>query len=80
MGSTTMRYSIIAIVLFVCSFLVSCSEEKMQEESERSFMQSVDRTPPPDKAFFRDDIFAPEEKRNEGAETWIEKTNKNKPT
>lgn len=73
MDSTTMRYSIIVIVLFVCSFLVSCSEEKKLERSERPFIQSVDRTPPSDKAYFRDDIFAPKEKRNEGAETWIEK-------
>ena len=73
MGSTTMRYSIIAAFLFVCFFLVSCSEEKKQEGAERPFMQSVDRTPPPDKAYFRDDIFAPKEKRNKGAETWIKK-------
>lgn len=40
-------------------------------------MQSVDREPSPDNAYFRDDIFAPQEKRNQEAETWIEKASRN---
>ncbi|MBQ6768416.1 MAG: hypothetical protein IJP46_07115 [Prevotella sp.] len=69
-----MRYNIIAICLIICTVLISCSEEKRQNTEERPFMQSVDREPSSDNAYFRDDIFAPKEKRNEGAETWIEKS------
>lgn len=69
-----MRYSIITISLIICSILVSCSEEKKQNAEERPFMQSVEREPSPENAYFRDDIFAPQEKRNQGAETWIEKS------
>lgn len=69
-----MRYNILAVCLIVCSLLISCSEEKKQNTEERPLMQSVDRTPPPDKAYFRDDIFVSSEKRNQGAETWIEKS------
>ena len=57
-----MRYSIIVIVLFVCSFLVSCSEEKSKRDRKGHSCNLLTERHPQTK-HISETIFSPQKKR-----------------